>query len=118
MALLGLSIPVVIAGVATAHLGLHRTALAAATAPVTTARPRPARPMTGHAAPRAALLLVCRLYRLCRGLHKAGPAGGSVLAGAGSAAGRTCTACCRGDTAENHTAAGDQGTAGKRRGCI
>jgi hypothetical protein len=28
MALLGLSIPVVIAGVATAHLGLHRTALA------------------------------------------------------------------------------------------
>jgi hypothetical protein len=36
MALLGLSIPVVIAGAATAHLGLHRTAVAycAATAAV------------------------------------------------------------------------------------
>jgi hypothetical protein len=54
----------------------------------TTVRPRPARPMTGHVAPRAALPLVCRLYRLCRGLQRIAPP------------------------------LGDQGTAGDRRGYV
>jgi hypothetical protein len=55
MALLGLSIPVVIAGVATAHLGLHRTALAYCTAMAALAAvaagsllPRRRRPATGQ----------------------------------------------------------------------
>jgi hypothetical protein len=53
-----------------------------ATVPVTTVRPRPrTHPMTGHVAPCAALRLACRLYRLCRGLHRVGQAGGSALAG-------------------------------------
>jgi hypothetical protein len=34
-----------------------------------------------HIAARAALRLACRRYRLCRGLHRVGQAGGSALAG-------------------------------------
>jgi hypothetical protein len=89
-----------------------------ATVSVNKSAPAPTRPMTGHVAPRAALRLVCRRYRLYRGLHRVGQAAGSALSGGQVALQAVLAQPAARDTAENRAAAGDQGMAGKRRGCV